>query len=202
MNFVVRTVAAVLGPFALAACSYSLHGETESLRMEIVALEKRVPPESPLWISEGPDRFDQFIEDYSDHIPEHIYLHLVRKLSAMGVQEADSLSRGDFDFEACSKDPASFRGKFWRIHGLIGDLHPEAVKDAQSPVRTVHAGALFDDQMRPVFFHVVQKPDVLTLREDAVETRALFVKMVEYTTRTGRRVVAPFFMGKVLRRYL
>jgi len=202
MTRIVRIVAAVLGPLALGSCAYSLQGETESLRMEIVALEKRIPAESPLWISEGPDRFDQFIEDYSDHIPEHIYLHLVRKLSAMSVVEAESFSRGDFDFETCSKDPARFRGKFWRIHGLIGDLHPESVKDPRSPVRTVHAGALFDDQMRPAFFHVVQKPDVLTLREDAVETRALFVKMVEYTTRSGRRVVAPFFMGKVLRRYL
>ncbi len=184
------------------ACSYSLEGEIADVRTEIHHLERRIPPEAPLWISEGPDRFDPFIEDYSDRIPDFIYHHILRKLHAMTSDEVDAQSQGDFDLEACAKEPGAYRGRFWRVNGRVGDLHPERVDDPKLPIRAVHAGIFFDDRMRPVYFHVVQKPDVLKLREDNVETKALFVKMVEYTTKSGRRVTAPFFIGKVLRRYL
>jgi hypothetical protein len=66
----------------------------------------------------------------------------------------------------------------------------------------VHAGLFFDRGQRPVIFHVVDKPDVLVLREDTVETTAVFVKMIEYTSASGRRLRAPFLVGKVLRRTL
>ncbi len=196
-----------LGPLGLvallsASCSRSLESEALNLRAEIAALQKSVPPESPLWISEGPDRFDRFMEDYSPRIPEHIYLHVVRKLNAMKTPEAEDLSQGDFDFAACEKDPDRFRGRTWRIHGLIGEFHPEDLRGKDFPVRVVHAGVLFDDERRPILFHVVQKPEVLTIREDHVETKAIFFKMIEYTSRSGRRVVAPFFVGKVLRRFV
>lgn len=186
----------------LGACSYSLVGEVEHVRTEIHHLERRIPPESPLWISEGPDRFDPFIEDYTDRMPDFIYHHLLRKLHAMRPEEVEAQAGRDFDREACEKDPAAFRGKFWRVNGVVGDLHPEPVGDPKLPLRAVHAGIFFDPRMRPVYFHVVQKPDVLRLREDSVELKALFIKMVEYTTKSGRRVTAPFFIGKVLRRYL
>jgi hypothetical protein len=35
-----------------------------------------------------------------------------------------------------------------------------------------------------------------------VETRAIFVKWIEYKSRSGKLVTAPFFIGKTLRRYL
>ena len=35
-----------------------------------------------------------------------------------------------------------------------------------------------------------------------VETRGVFVKWIEYKTKSGRLVTAPFFIGKTLRRCL
>ncbi|HXG63050.1 MAG TPA: hypothetical protein VNO22_16885 [Planctomycetota bacterium] len=186
---------------ALGACS-SVRSDLAAVRMEIVELERRLPPEAPLWISEGPDRFDAFLEDRTDHVPAHIYVHLLRKLHAMPPAEVEALSAGDFDFQACVDDPSRFRGKVWRIRGVAADLRPEPVRDALSPVPQVFAGLLVDDGGRPAVFHVVRKPDVLTLRQDVVETRAVFVKLVEAVTRSGARVTAPFFVGQTLRRYL
>jgi hypothetical protein len=191
---------AALLALALASCSYSLEDDAAGLRTQIVDLERTVPPESPLWISEGPNRFDPFVEDRTPYVPDFIYHHLLRRLHGMGNREPDL--EGDFDRAACEKDPAKFRGRFWRIGGVIADLHPEPVAETQHPVRIAHAGVLFDGSMQPVLFHVVDKPDVLTLREDTVETKAVFVKIVEYTARNGRKVAAPLFIGKTLRRTL
>jgi len=189
-------------PLLLGACAYSLDDEVLEARAEISRLRKDIPPESPIWISEGPDRFDLVIEDFSDRVPDYIYEHVLRKLQAMKAEEVDSLSRGDFNWAGCEADPAKFRGRFWCVRGVIGDIHAESPPESDSPVRRVYSGVLFDGRMRPILFHVTQKPDVLTLREDHVETKGIFVKMIEYTTRSGRRVVAPFFIGKTLRRFV
>ena len=192
----------LLPPLLLGGCSYSLKGDIDGARAEIVELKGRIPPESPLWIHDGPDRFDAFVPDYGAGIPEFLYHHLLRKLNAMSDSEVDGLSQGDFDLDGCLRDPALYRGKVWRVQGVIGELHAEPVSDPAHPVRLAHAGVLFDSSMRPVLFHVTQKPEVLTLRQDTVETRAVFVTWIEYTTRSGKTVRAPLLIGKTLRRYL
>src|SRR6185295_1210088 len=202
---------AILGPVRLVGwlaasllggCSYSLQSDLDGARAEIGELRRKIPPESPLWIFEGPDRFDAFVADYDPGVPEFLYHHLLKKLNGMSNEEIDGLSSGDFDLDECSRDPGLFRGKIWRVHGVIGELHGEPVSDPKHPVKTAHAGVFFDASTRPFLFHVTQKPEVLTLRQDAVETRAIFVKWIEYKSRSGRLVTAPFFIGKTLRRYL
>lgn len=183
-------------------CTRSVQQDGADLRAEIVELQKSIPPEAPLWISEGPDRFDALVTDYDPAVPDFLYHHLLRKLSGLSEEEIDAQSKGNFDLDECSRDPALFRGKVWRIHGVIGEVHAENVGDPKFPNRQAHAGVFFDDALRPYLFHVVQKPDILTLRQDSVETRALFVKWIEYKTKSGRTVTAPFFLGKTLRRYL
>ena len=173
-----------------------------SVRAEIVDLQRKLPSEAELWVHDGPDNFDRFIEDDTPRVPDFIYLHLLKKLNSMSDAEVEALAKGPLDWDACAKDPAAFRGRVFRAHGVIGELHTERVEDAKHPVRTVHAGLLFEKGRRPVLFHVVRKPDVLVLREDTVETAAVFVKMIEYTTASGRHVSAPFVIGKLLRRYL
>ena len=196
-----RIHVALLG-LLLGGCSYSLEGDIGSARAEIVDLQRKIPPESPLWIFEGTDRFDAFIADYDPGVPEFLYHHLLRKLDAMSSAEIDAQSKGEFNLDECSRDPALFRGRIWRVHGVIGEFHAEPLADPKLPVHIAHAGVFFDPQTRPVLFHVIQKPDVLTLRQDSVETRAVFVKWIEYTSKSGRIVTAPFFIGKTLRRYL
>jgi hypothetical protein len=186
----------------LGACAHSLESDIANARAEIVDLRKKIPPESPLWIFEGPDKFDSFLPDYDPGVPEFLYHHLLRRLHAMPDAEIEGMVKGEFDLDECSRDPHSFRGKIWRIHGVIGELHTENVADPKHPVRMAHAGVFFDSSTRPFLFHVTQKPEVLTLREDVVETCAIFVKWIEYKSKSGKLVTAPFFIGKTLRRYL
>jgi hypothetical protein len=186
----------------LAGCSHTLESDLADTRAEIVELQKQIPPESPLWIFEGPDRFDTFVTDNDPGIPDFLYHHLLRKLDGLSDEEIDGQSKGDFDFEECAKDPGLFRGRVWRVQGLIGELHTEPVMNSKVPVQLAHAGVFFDSALRPVIFHVTRKPEILTLRQDAVETRAVFVKWIDYKSRSGRLITAPFFVGKTLRRYL
>jgi hypothetical protein len=197
----VRTLLLVLA-LPLGSCSYSLHSDIDGARADIRTLEGKIPPESPLWIFEGPDRFDSFVVDDDPGVPDFLYHHLLRRLHAMSDAEIDALSKGDFDLAECSRDPGQFRGKIWRVHGVIGELHAEKIEDPKHPVKLAHAGVFFDSSTRPFLFHVTAKPEVLTLRQDVVETRALFVKFIEYKSRSGRLVTAPLFIGKTLRRYL
>lgn len=185
----------------LGACTRSLDGDISATRAEIVELERKIPPESPLWIFEGPDRFDSFVTDTDPGVPDFLYHHLLRKLDGFTEEEVDAQTKGDFDFDECAKDPGLFRGRLWRVHGVIGELHAERIDNPKVPVRMAHAGVFFSGPLQPVLFHVTRKPEVLTLREDAVETRAVFVKWIEYKSRSGRTVTAPFFVGKTLRRY-
>lgn len=184
------------------ACSYSLDTEILEIRAEIDQLEKSLPPEAPIWISEGPDRFDLVIEDHSDRVPDYIYHHVLRKLQAMKAAEADPPAAGDFDRAACEADPSRFRGRFWRIRGLVGDLRAETSPGRDCPVSRVYVAVLFDARSRPALVHVLQKPEILTLGEDHAESKALFIKILQYTTRSGRRIEAPLFIGRSLRRFL
>src|SRR5688572_24683521 len=97
-------LAAALG----AGCSYSLDRDIEGARAEIVDLQKKIPPESPLWIFEGPDRFDSFLTDYDLGVPDFLYHHLLRRLHAMSDAEIDGLVQGEFKLEECSRDPHLF----------------------------------------------------------------------------------------------
>ena len=54
-----RTATAAGLALVLGGCSYSLEGDIDGLRAEIVDIERKIPPEAPLWIFDGPDRFDQ-----------------------------------------------------------------------------------------------------------------------------------------------
>ncbi|MBV8879243.1 MAG: hypothetical protein JO332_04735 [Planctomycetaceae bacterium] len=186
----------------LSGCVRSLEGDLSDTRAEIVELQKRIPPESPLWIFDGPDRFDSFVTDNDPGIPDFLYHHLLRKLDATSEEELASQLKGDFDFAEASRDPGLFRGRVWRVSGVIGELHAERIGNPKVPVRTAHAGVFFDPSLKPVLFHVTRKPDVLTLRQDTVEIRAVFVKWIDYKTRSGRTISAPFFVGKTLRHTL
>ena len=195
-------VALVVALLPAAGCSYSLQSDIVDARANIRELQRNIPPESPLWIFEGPDRFDAFLTDYDLGVPDFLYHHLLRRLNAMSDAEIDAQAKGDFNLEECSRDPAQFRGKIWRVHGVIGELHAERILDPKHPVQQAHAGVFFDSSTRPFLFHVASKPEVLTLRQDVVETQAVFIKWIEYTSKSGRPVTAPFFIGKTLRRYL
>src|SRR5438067_12994765 len=88
-------IACWLAASLLGGCSYSLQSDLADARAEIVDLQRKIPPESPLWIFEGPDRFDSFLADYDPGVPEFLYHHLLKKLNGMSDEEIDALSKGD-----------------------------------------------------------------------------------------------------------
>ena len=184
----VRLALVLAVPF-LGSCSYSLNPDIVEARADIRELQGKIPP-------------DSFVTDYDLGVPDFLYHHLLKRLNAMSDAEIDAQAKGDFDLDECSRDPAQFRGKIWRVHGVIGELHAEMITDPKHPVKMAHAGVFYDSSPRPFLFHVAAKPEVLTLKRDVVETRALFVKWIEYTSKSGRLVTAPLFIGKTLRRYL
>jgi len=87
-----------------AGCSYSLQSDIVDARADIKELQGKIPPESPLWIFEGPDRFDAFVTDYDLGVPDFLYHHLLRRLNSMTDEEVDGMVKGEFDLDECSRD--------------------------------------------------------------------------------------------------
>jgi hypothetical protein len=184
----------------VAGCSHSVEDDLAALRAEITQLENEVPPEAPLWISEGPNAFDRHLEDFSPGVPDFIYNHVAKKLAAMKNEEIASQSQGLLSPDAVFKNAPAHRGKFWTIRGTIANLEPQPVADRGLGRTTMYSGVLFMEG-RPVLFHVVDKPDVAFIGQDVMEAHAIFLKVVSYTARNGRKVDAPFLLARRLGKY-
>lgn len=166
-------------------------------------IERRlqVAADAPVWVSEGENAFDQFVRDDDAQVPDFIYDHVARRLGERKDESIRAETREGFDPAKCLADPAAFRGRFWRVAGRIVRVWPEPL-DAGAPVSRVFAGVFYPEKGFPVFFHVIEKPDALELLKDTVEIDGLFVKVIRYTTPSGRTVTAPFFMARSVRRLM
>ncbi len=194
-----RVLVALASIGLLSSCAADLHSELAGLRAEIDQLERTVPPEAPLWISEGENAFPPFLDDHTARVPDFIYNHVLGKVAKMSTEEIDALTKGDFNLDECLKDPGAFRGRFYRVRGTIGILRAQPC-DSDSGLREVHAGLVWNDQ-RPSAFHAAVKPEVLYLHSDLVEFTGIFLKILRFTTKEGTVVDAPFFLAKSVRKY-
>jgi hypothetical protein len=183
----------------VSCSSGDLHAEMADLRAEIEQLQRDVPPEAPLWVTEGESAFPKFLDDYTSRVPDFIYNHILGKLAKGTGAEIDAMAKGDFNYDACFKDPDAMRGKFLHVRGLVGVLKAQPC-DPASGLREVHAGLAWDER-RPILFHVVEKPEILFLHQDLVEFSGIFLKILRYTTKEGTVVDAPFFLAKIVRKY-
>lgn len=173
----------------------------ENLRAEITELERSIPPESPLWIQEGENAFNPFMEDYTGRIPGFIYNHVLRRLATMSEADVEKMTAGAFNMEKAASDPAAFRGKLWNVHGVIGALTAVPLKEKElSDRKFVYQGAVFVGD-RPVLLHVVDKPDVVYVGNDAVDFTGVFLMILNYRARNGEERSAPFFLAKSMRKY-
>ncbi len=195
--------------FALAlwlfgGCASSVEDDFSTIRAERIELEERLSlaENAPLWVTEGEYAFDRFIQDDDSAIPSFMYDHLVRKLADRSAIEIRAATEEGFDWDRCLDSPASFRGRFWRVTGTIARIWVERIASADLPVRHVYAGVFYPRGGAPVFFHVLEKPDVLELHSDTVEIDGLFLKVIRTPTTNGRDVVAPFFLAKTMRRLM
>jgi hypothetical protein len=193
-------IALMAALLAMTACGRNLNDDLAELRTEITQLEKELPPESPLWIADGPYAFDKYLDDFTPGVPDYIYNHLVKKLGAMKNEEIAGQAQGLLSTDAVFKDPAPMRGKFWTIRGTIASLEPQPVADRGVGRRETYSGVLFMEG-RPVLFHVLDKPDVAFIGQDVMEAHAIFLKIVSYQARNGRKVDAPFLLARRLGKY-
>jgi hypothetical protein len=182
------------------SCQNSFESDLRELRAEIQRMEREMPADEPLWITEGPNAFAPHIEDFTLGIPGFIHQHIARKLQKMKSTEVTSLVQGPLPVVRALREPDALRGRFWKATGTIGNLEPVQVDEGTFGTRTLYAGALYMDGS-PVLFHVIEKGDVVTIGRDIVEIDGVFVKVLAYEARDGRRIEAPFLMARRVGRY-
>ena len=195
-------LAALAAALILASCGQrGLRGPLAEIRAEIQALERSIPPEAPLWHNTGDNSFNRYIEDYTPRIPDFIYNHVAAKLAALPEADLEAAAEPKFDLEEIAGDPATSRGKIFRVTGRIASLTVDRYAlDGTRATREVFQGALFVGD-RPVLFHLVTKPDVVYLGSDEVDFVGVFVKILTYPSQGGPAVSAPFFMARSLRKF-
>lgn len=192
--------ATVLLALLLASCGRpSLDADLARMRAEIEALERELPADSPLWITEGENAFARHLDDRTARVPDFIYNHVLSKIAKSRAADLEAQVQGDFDAVAALKDPDAARGRFWKLRGVIGSLRSQGA-DADAGVREVQAGLVWINEV-PVLFHLAEKPEIVRLGEDVVELSGVFVKILQQRTRSGGTVEAPFFLAKSLRKY-
>ena len=185
----------------VSACAQrSLETELAQVRAEIADLEKKVPSDAPLWIREGPNNFDLAVEDRTQRIPGFVYNHLLDKFGKMTEKDVAELVEPSFDLDRLLADPPSCRGKVFAVRGQIARMNAIPIEDGTEPRRFIYSGALFIGN-KPVLFHVVSKPDVVYLGQDAVDFKGVFVKTITCPARNGEAVEAPFFICRAVRKY-
>ena len=135
-------------------------------------------------------------------VPAFVYDHILAKLRDRTAESIRAETGEGFDPEKCVASPSAFRGKFWRVTGRIMRIWPEEVTGSAPPVPRIFAGIFFPDGGWPVYFHVIEKPDILELRSDTVEIDGLFVKVIVHQASSGRTVTTPFLIAKSMRRLL
>jgi len=206
--------AAGLAAVPLPGCGPSLYADLARIREEIAELERldrRVPPESPLWITEEEaagnpalspdDAFNRHIQDHTASIPDFVYFHVMRKLAAMTPEEIEGSCAGEFPYDTAEENPASLRGRVWHVTGTILTLRFQTFSGPDDTKSQAYSGAAYTGPGEAFFFHVVEKPPVLYLDEDMVELYGVFVKMVMMGP-PERRTSVPFFLGRRLKRYV
>ncbi|GEM_PF-5650442 len=193
----------LLSLLLLSACR-TVDDDLADLRAERIRLEERLHTleSAPIWVSEGEQAFDRHIRDDDSNIPSFIYDHLFRKLRDRSADSIRAETCEGFDLRRSVASPGEFRGRFWRVTGTITKIWPETIDDPAAPVRRVFAGVIHPGGGSPVYFHLLEKPDILELRSDTVEMDGLFVKVLRFDAPGGRRIEAPFFVAKTLRRML
>jgi hypothetical protein len=195
----------------LNGCGPSLYGEMFRIRAEIDELERDLPENAPLWISTEEaakrpnltedDVFDQYLNDGTPYVPDFIYRHVLGKLSVMATMEIETLAEGDFPYDAVLKDPAPFRGRIYRITGIVYSLDREEYRDNLTGIEEVFTGIAYREGSKPFLFHLLNKPEVLHPHEDLVEVHGVFVKIISVGS-PGQRLRAPLFLARSAKRYI
>jgi hypothetical protein len=188
----------LLAAAATAGCRpVGLQGEIEEVRSDIRALEKRIHPETPIYI----DEFESALDDETPSIPGEIYEHVARHLSRMTDEEVRSRVDKNAGYRLLVDEPSAMRGRFVRMEGVIGKIWTEQVRIAGVPNPWIYAGIVFVKNRDPLLFHVIEKPDLMNLKADLVYLDAIFLKVIEYEIKDGGRVRAPLVVGRRLHKY-
>lgn len=167
-------------------------------RQEIRSLQKRIElrKDTPIFIPE----FNALLDNESASIPDVVYLHVVRHLDKMSDPEVTRRVDLKVRYPDLTDKPGKVRGRFVRVTGRVANVWPETIK-MDGRARRVFAGVLFFKGLYPVLFHVLEKPEVLYLKEDLVGLDGIFLKVIRYELLDGGRMRAPFVVGRRLLKY-
>ena len=191
-----RWLAAIV--FLMTGCrEVGLKEDIHVLRKDIGALEKKVKPETPIYV----DDFGSALDDETASVPFEIYEHVVRHLARMSDDDVRAKVAKSVDFDQLVDDSNKTRGNFVRMEGVIGRIWKERVDIPGLPEPWVYAGIVFVKNRDPLLFHVIERPDLLYLKQDMVYLDAIFLKVIEYELQGGGTVRAPLVVGRRLHKY-
>jgi hypothetical protein len=128
------------------------------------------------------------------------YAKLVASVSSFSPEEVTARSKEVLDIGGLIRDADARRGEFVRVVGLLGSM--EAVK-LEQPIfgaQDVFRGAVGPaDGSVGVIFDMLERPSDFELLKDVVEVEGVFYRTVQYESRDGKTVEAPWLIAKSLR---
>lgn len=184
----------------LAACRSAelpFAEEIYVVRSDVKMLENEIAQESPLW----QDDFNRVLDDDTDHVPEAVYRHVVRKIWKMSDEQISGVVHTGIKVRALKEGPSEHRGKFIRLTGRVSKVWPESVNFSGYPHRQIIAGMAYANDIEPFLFHVLVPPGPLYAKEDVIGIDGLFLKVITYDLANGGQLRAPFLVGRAVRKY-
>lgn len=190
---IINRFALIIGLLLIASCKDIKDIRLEQLEKELELYNRE---ELPIYHQ----KFDEFIDDHTPIEIDFIYNYIAKKLSVADQNEIGKITNKDFKYDDLMNLSSKHRGKFFKVMGTIADMEVIKLPDG-SQVPEIHAGVFFTSDRKPILFHLIEKPDLLYLREDTILINGLFIKLITHETKRGDKITIPFFMAKNLQKY-
>jgi len=126
--------------------------------------------------------------------------HLLFQMEKMSPEDVSKKTEMFDDYAGAIAQPDAFRGRWFRVQGLVGQLTAERLDSVFWGETDVYRGFLGQtDGSDGVVFDMLTPPPQFDLMRDVVEVDGLFYRTVRYETGSGHLVEIPYFLVKSLR---
>jgi hypothetical protein len=150
----------------------------------------------------GPELFE--VKDWTDLAEEPQWRRAVEVMAKLDPQFIDEhlsfkLNR---HFEDVMADPAAYRGRFVRMHGVVAPKSYGA-KKLEKPIAgriDTYRGQVTDDEVDSpmVFFDVLDRPADFDVGYDEVDIDGIFYRTVTFESRDGKTRKCPWIVGRTV----
>jgi hypothetical protein len=125
------------------------------------------------------------------------YRKLLQNLKAMSAEEAASHTATSLDYAQALKDPASLRGQWVKVRGLLVQVDAERLDLPLDGAEDVWRGWVSDtDGSDPVAFDILQRPAGIELQKDLVDVEGIFYRTVKYETQKDAVKEVPYILAQ------